>query len=458
MTAITNAQGHAPFSGYYHRDVPAEDHELTHVGPGTPGGEYLRRFWHPVDFSSALVDLPKRVRILGEDLVLFRNGQGQVGLLALHCSHRGTSLEFGNVERQGIRCCYHGWLYGVDGRVLETPGEPADSPLKGRFVHGAYPTLEYKGLVFAYMGPLDQRPEFPIYDTLEMPDYQTVPDGSTDERYLYRCNWLQVKENSMDPMHRVFLHDLEDARIRLEEHRPSVTGAPLDTYVNAGLAQWERDFAEVRVDLRPMDWQETPVGMVYVYTRRVGEMVWVRMSDFIAPNIHQFSVQDACDDEIIFQRPNSTHWAVPIDDTHTMNIGFRHTPLRQERRLHASRTGLRGSGSPNRSYELRQRQPGDSEAQQSQRPIAVHALEHLGTSDRGVLMLRRLVREGISAVQRGEDPRRVIPTPGQPIPTYGQNTILRLPPAPTREEEERLLRETGRKVAAGYYLQHASGN
>jgi hypothetical protein len=207
-----------------------------------------------------------------------------------------------------------------------------------------------------------------------------------------------------------------------------------------------------------MDWQETPVGMVYVYTRRVGEMVWVRMSDFIVPNIHQFSVQDACDDEVIFQRPNSTHWAVPIDDTHTMNIGFRHTPKRQERRVHASRTGLRGSGSPDRSYELRQRQPGDAEAQQSQRPIAVHALEHLGTSDRGVIMLRRLVREGISAVQRGEDPRRVVPTPGQPIPTYGQNTILRLPPAPTRDEEERLLHETGRKVAAGYYLEHASGD
>jgi hypothetical protein len=362
------------------------------------------------------------------------------------------------IERQGIRCCYHGWRYGVDGRVLETPGEPPESTLKDRFYHGAYPTHEYKGLVFAYLGPPERRPAFPIYDTFELPGYQTRPDGSTDDRYHYQCNWLQVKENSMDPMHRVFLHDLEDARIRLEAHRPSVTGVPFAAYVEDGLTQWDRDVAEVRSDLRPMDWQETPVGMVYVYTRRVGDMVWVRMSDFIVPNIHQFSVQDACDDEIIFQRPNSTHWAVPIDDTHTMNIGFRHTPEVQERRVNPARTGLRGSGSPDRSYELRQRQPGDAEAQESQRPIAVHALEHLGTSDRGVIMLRRLIREGISAVQRGGDPRRVVPTPGQPIPTYGQNTILRLPPAPTRDAEERLLRETGRNVAAGYYLKDASGN
>jgi hypothetical protein len=196
--------------------------------------------------------------------------------------------------------------------------------------------------------------------------------------------------------------------------------------------------------------------MVYIYTRRVGSMVWVRMSDFIVPNIHQFSVQDQCDDEVIFQRPTSTHWAVPIDDTHTMNIGFKHIPERQERRVRPARTGLRGSGSPDRSYELRQRQPGDSEAQQSQRPIAIRSLEHLGTSDRGVLMLRRLVQEGISAVQRGADPRRVVPTPGEPVPTYGQNTILRIPPGATRDDEEQLLRETGRKVAAGHYRQSGS--
>lgn len=106
--ATTVASSVVPYSAYFRREVPEEDKELTHVGPGTPGGEYLRRFWHPVGLYEPLQDLPQAVRILGEDLVLFRDGQGQVGLLQLHCPHRGTSLEFGTVERQGLRCCYHG--------------------------------------------------------------------------------------------------------------------------------------------------------------------------------------------------------------------------------------------------------------------------------------------------------------------------------------------------------------
>jgi len=141
------------FGGYYHRAVPQEDAELTHVGPDTPCGEYMRRFWQPVCFSDELRDLPLRVRILGEDLVAFRDQSGAVGLLELHCPHRGTSLEFGLVGAKGIRCCYHGWLFDIDGAILETPGEPADSTLKDKLCHGAYPTHEAHGLVFAYLGP-----------------------------------------------------------------------------------------------------------------------------------------------------------------------------------------------------------------------------------------------------------------------------------------------------------------
>src|SRR5438045_7902861 len=137
-----------PFRAYDWRDVPQEDTELTHVGPRTPCGEYLRRFWQPVALSSELTDLPKRVRILGEDLVLFRDKSGRTGLLQLYCSHRGTSLEFGLVSERGIRCCYHGWRFDVDGRILETPGEPPGSTIKERLFHGAYATREYKGLVF----------------------------------------------------------------------------------------------------------------------------------------------------------------------------------------------------------------------------------------------------------------------------------------------------------------------
>src|SRR5438093_5512998 len=157
------------YGGYFHRGVPAEDGELTHVGPDTPGGEYLRRFWQPVCFSDDLRDVPVRLTILGEELVAFRDLQGNVGLLELHCAHRGTSLEFGLVAERGIRCCYHGWLFGPDGAVLETPGEPAHSTLKDRLCQGAYPTHEYNGVVFAYLGPPDEPPPFPIYDCFERP-------------------------------------------------------------------------------------------------------------------------------------------------------------------------------------------------------------------------------------------------------------------------------------------------
>ena len=130
------------YGGYFHREVPAEDAELTHVGAGTPCGEYFRRFWQPICFSDDLRDLPRRVKILAEDLVAFRDQSSAVGLLELHCPHRGTSLEFGLIDQRGIRCCYHGWLFAADGTILETPGEPVESTLKDRLYHGAYPTHE----------------------------------------------------------------------------------------------------------------------------------------------------------------------------------------------------------------------------------------------------------------------------------------------------------------------------
>jgi nitrite reductase/ring-hydroxylating ferredoxin subunit len=115
------------YAGYFHRDVLEEDAELTHVGPGTPCGEYLRRYWQPVCFTDELQDLPLRLTILGEELVVYRDLSGAVGLLELRCPHRGTSLEYGLIGTKGIRCCYHAWLFDVDGTILETPGEPADS-------------------------------------------------------------------------------------------------------------------------------------------------------------------------------------------------------------------------------------------------------------------------------------------------------------------------------------------
>jgi nitrite reductase/ring-hydroxylating ferredoxin subunit len=404
------------YTAYHHRERPEEDAELTHVGPGTLCGEYLRRFWQPIITSEELQDLPRRLRIMGEDLVAFRDKSGAVGLLELHCPHRGTSLEFGLVSEKGIRCCYHGWLFDVDGKILETPGEPPDSTLKDRLYHGAYPVHEYGGLVFAYMGPPEQQPAFPILDTFHLPGYQFVARSG----YIWPCNWLQVKENSMDPAHLAFLHTL-----------PGSEGFTGDL---AALGEW--------------DFMETTAGMVYIDTRRQGDKVWVRVADFIPPNIHQFPPNaDPMAQRTTMNRPTATRWAVPVDDTHTMQIGFNRASEGREVRMGA---GFGQDGK--RPYEERQRVPGDYDAQMSiHGGIARHSLEHLTSTDRGVIMLRNMIRRGIRAVHYGADPRHNIHQAGKVITTYSQDRVIAgIPPAPTPEEDKQLLRETGRKVVEDY--------
>jgi nitrite reductase/ring-hydroxylating ferredoxin subunit len=118
------------YGGYYHREVPKEDADLTRIGPGTPCGEYLRRYWQPVTFSDDLKGLPVAVKILGEELVAFRDFSGRVGLVEAHCPHRGTSLEFGLVSKRGIRCCYNCWLFDVDGAILEMQESRKIAPTK----------------------------------------------------------------------------------------------------------------------------------------------------------------------------------------------------------------------------------------------------------------------------------------------------------------------------------------
>lgn len=406
------------YGGYYIREELREDPALTHVGPKTPCGEYLRRFWHPVCFSDELKDLPKRIRILGEDLVAFRDLSGAVGLLHLHCPHRGTSLEYGIISERGIRCCYHGWLIDVDGKILETPAEPPSLTFAGRLCHGAYPTHEFGGLVFAYMGPPEQRPAFSFLDTFSIPGYKLV----AEHKDIFPCNWLQVKENAMDPTHLAFLH--------------TITGA-----------QFTEEFGV----LPELEFQETLYGMIYIASRRVGDKIWVRIADLILPNIHQFgTLWENGREEKMFQRPLATNWCVPIDDTHCMNIGFSHLheSWKMESRPHFGQTD-------DRPYEERQRRPGDFEAQVGQGSITIHGREHLATADRGVIMFRKLLRQGIKQVREGRDPKGIDRAEGNVVSTLAQDTVLCISPESSPEKDIKLLREVGRKVAAGVYLKNS---
>jgi phenylpropionate dioxygenase-like ring-hydroxylating dioxygenase large terminal subunit len=412
------------YGAYYHREAPAEDAELTHVGPGTPCGEYMRRFWQPVCFSDELRDLPHRVKILGEELVVFRDQSGAVGLLELHCPHRGASLEFGLIDAKGIRCCYHGWLFASDGTILETPGEPADSTLKERLFQGAYPTHEYNGIVFAYMGPPDRQPSFPVYDNFTRPGYRLIPG----RQYFYPCNWLQILENAMDPAHTAFLHTI-------------VSGAV---------------FTEEFGVMPELEFVETPVGMIYVATRRVENNVWARMVELVLPNLQQVApIWEDGRREHPFSGPMMSRWIVPQDDTNTMFIEFRHvsetegvTPA-----WWADRNIMLPGQLASDTYEESQRRPGDYEAQVSQRPIAIHGLEHLGATDRGVTMFRNQIRRGIRAVKAGDEPQGLSVDAAAAIPTYCNDTVVRVPRAESPIADRQLMRETGRRLAEGY-LQH----
>src|SRR5271154_4876686 len=414
-----------PYGLYHRRRVPAEDSELTRVGPETPCGEYLRRFWQPVAMSSELGEVPVAVRILGEDLVLFRDKSGRVGLLERHCCHRGTSLEYGIIEEHGLRCCYHSWKFDVDGTILDMPGEPADSKIKEKTFQGAYPALEHAGLVFAYMGPPELKPQFPYYDAFDLPDDRMVPYSLT-----YPCNWLQIFENVMDPAHGVFLH----TRISFEHFAPAWGELPVTEF------------------------RESPLGMVYITSRRVGDFVWVRMNDIILPNLAQAgAIWEAGDQPKAFTRAGLTRWTVPIDDTHSLMIGVRHfndgvnDPQGRHSEAQCGKETVDFVGqTADRPYQERQRIPGDFDAQVSQRPIAVHALEHLGATDRGVSMVRRQLRRGIRAVKAGADPAGLCRDMGAVIPTYCNNTVVRLPPAADQAMDKQLMRKTGRQLAEGY--------
>lgn len=346
--------------------TPEQNERLTQVGPGTPCGEMLRRYWWPVWFSEELCDKPVPVRLLGEDLVLFRQGDGALGLLDRRCPHRGASLELGRVEADGLRCCYHGWKFAADGACLEMPAEPPGTPLIKEVRQTAYTTRETAGLVFAYTGP-DPVPEFPLYDLLFQEGLERHVGATLDH-----CNWLQRAENGVDQLHAGVLH---------------AAGYP--------------EFALKRADIV---WTQHWYGVRAAYSVAGGQS---KVSHCLFPaNNRYFGAR--VDD----QPSQNMHFRVPIDDSKTMTFSIRayETPDGTDR-LVTNGLSVKERG----VYEtvddgwwgLASREQ-DRAAQESQGIIADRTREILGTSDRGVVMFRRMVSDAIAAVERGEDPPGVI--------------------------------------------------
>ena len=410
------------YGGYHRQAEVALDERLVRVGRGTPGGEYLRRSWQPVCLSSEIGDLPVKVTVLGEKLVVFRTSNGEIGLLDRHCSHRGASLEYGLPTDVGIQCCYHGWHFACDGRILDTPNDPRSS-LKTRMCHPAYPVHEYQGIVFAWMGPPEEMTDFVIMDSYLQQDTRMVPFS-----LHFPCNWVQLLDNTQDPTHSCFLHT-------------RVSGA---------------QFSESWGELPELEYVETPIGMINVNVRRWKDKLWVRTTDVILPNLNQTgALWLSAEDEETFLGAALTRWMRPIDDSHTQMIGWRYFNAELDRgnkgdpeQVGAGRIDFIGQTEDERSYAERQQVPGDYEAIAGQGDIAESARWNLNHGDRGVVMMRRLITENIDALEAGEDYRtieRAHKIEGV-LSTYTRDSVMAI--SEREDDESELRREFGERVSA----------
>jgi len=350
-----------------------ENEILTRVGPGTPAGELLRRYWHPIAVAKELTEEQptKFVRVLGEDLVLFRDTGGRLGLLADRCSHRGASLAYGRVEDRGIACAYHGWVYDVEGNCLECPAETAGSRFHLTVKHRAYPVQEHLNLVWAYMGRAPA-PVLTHYDTLFRKDghRNIVVHPQLD------CNWFQAMENSVDPAHLQVLH--QEFYGRGERKPVSTTRGFTDDvtsfefYLTDHGIMKKRNYANGTVDEHPL----------------------------LFPTI-------------LRQGP-STQMRTPVDDEHTIHIHVLFFPTDDgsepadgwDPPIHYTGPYKDPPGKvhPFTRYTLQHIIPQDHMAWETQGAIADRTRERLATSDRGVGMLRDLMKREIAKVERGEDP------------------------------------------------------
>lgn len=360
---------------------------LTEVGRGTPMGELMRRYWHPVATSASITsELPRRVRILGENLVLFRDHAGRAGLLAEKCRHRGTSLFFGRIEPDGLRCCYHGWKFDVQGHCIDQACEIDGGNRRNLARQPWYPVEERYGLIFAYMGPPERKPALPRWSVLEPLEEGEFYEISLNPGYgdgeILPFNWLQSYENTQDPLHAAWLHLEHNDRSHFGEERIIRNGP--DTH----------DI------IKDVTWGDTPLGVRYTRTSPVPGSD--RRAAFTVEAIlpHVFSVPNYIDQSRP-GRQDQIGWHVPVDDTHFMLIQVarvrEHGDLINRVALH---NGKRWSEC---TPEELQQCPGDFEAQATQGAIAVHAAERLAASDRGVTMLRRRLRMLLKDLEAGND-------------------------------------------------------
>ena len=373
--------------------LPVKENErLTQVGRGTAMGELLRRYWHPVAATAELDENPvKLVKLLGESLVLFRDRQGQLGLIGDTCPHRRVSLLYGIPEAEGLRCCYHGWMFDRTGQCVEMPAEAPHSTFKQRVKISGYPVQEMSGLIFAYLGP-EPAPLLPRWDLFVM-DGVWRDIGLT----VIPCNWLQCMENSLDPVHTEWLHGhyynyvLERKREKDERGKGFVSRV-IPHHLKIGFDVFEYGIIKRRV--REGGSEE--------------DTEWRLGHPILFPNILRvgwtFQIR------------------VPMDDTHTWHVMYQVYPVppgveEEQTTIPAYEIPLKDErGQHITDFVLGQ----DMAAWVTQGPIAARQLEKLAESDKGIILYRRLLQEQLALAEQGGDPMNVFRDPEQ-------NKILHIP-------------------------------
>ena len=373
----------------YGRATAEPDDGLVRCGPGTPGGELLRRYWQPLARAEEATKFPRMVRIFGEDLILFRDGSGRPGLLYPRCMHRGTNLLYGRVDENGIRCCYHGWLFDPQGNVLEMACEPGVQPPAGAR-QPWYPLVEKHGLLFTYMGPLEKQPAFPRFSVCEDvgEDEELQVRGGLERMQMpgvvvealigdQDYNWFQFHDNVLDPYHLFWLHG-------------NLNGV---------------QFVPTYAILPRVSFEYTSDGVRSIQHRDLGDgRIHQRMGQAILPNMNTIT---PLNDDLGF---GGIGWTIAIDDTH-----FRTFTISKARkdadptRMFGELGIFNGWGpkkAPGETWTLQDHQTWQSDyvCQKGQGDVSLHSEEHLSGTDAGIAMFRRMFRQQAEIVAKGGDP------------------------------------------------------
>jgi 5,5'-dehydrodivanillate O-demethylase len=363
-----------------------QNDRLTRVGPGTPMGELMRRYWFPVATGQDLAENPVRaVRLLGENLTLYRDRQGRLGLIGQRCAHRSVDLKHGIPEQEGLRCPYHGWIYDASGQCIDQPAEDSQHNFASRVQIPGYHAEELGGLIWGYIGP-EPAPLLPRWELFAYDNVFRVV-GTT----MLPCNWLQAQENSVDTVHTEYVHGAFGV------YTMEVLG--IDDPEVVGRFQRFVDRHHVKIDFKPVKYGIQKYRMTVGQDETAGS--WTMGHPMVFPNY------------VLIGQPGYKEFQirVPVDDTTTYHLSYHvyfpgpGVEIPEQTTVPSFEVPIR----PYPDYVLGQ----DIVAWPSQGPITDRSVEKLAETDRGLIMFRKQLEDNIRLVEEGQDPMNVFRDPAE---------------------------------------------